>query len=185
MKSEADCFSFADLMAQPGKTTFWDGIRNFEVRNMLRDKIQIGDKSYAKAAVIFDKIDSHSSKYVLFCKTKREPNHWLFCGCLEFYSFDLAPRKATELNWRDKRGHHVCFASGLLVQRCGALHAARTRRQDRGRERTKQRRHDFQHADDRAHQSQAPENRSASATRAGIVALAMSFPSRGGPLGLG
>jgi predicted RNA-binding protein with PUA-like domain len=44
MKSEADCFSFDDLLAAPDQTTYWDGIRNFEVRNLLRDQVQVGDE---------------------------------------------------------------------------------------------------------------------------------------------
>ena len=43
MKSEADCFSFDDLLAAPDQTTCWDGVRNFEARNMLRDQVQVGD----------------------------------------------------------------------------------------------------------------------------------------------
>lgn len=43
-KSEPDCFSFADLMAAPKKTTGWDGVRNFQARNMLRDEIKLGDR---------------------------------------------------------------------------------------------------------------------------------------------
>ena len=31
-------------MAAPKKTTGWDGVRNFQARNMLRDEIKIGDK---------------------------------------------------------------------------------------------------------------------------------------------
>jgi predicted RNA-binding protein with PUA-like domain len=42
-KSEPDCFSFADLMALPGRTTGWDGVRNFQARNFLRDSIKRGD----------------------------------------------------------------------------------------------------------------------------------------------
>ncbi|MGI8906123.1 MAG: EVE domain-containing protein [Candidatus Sumerlaeaceae bacterium] len=44
MKSEADCFSFDDLLHAPGKTTCWDGVRNFEARNLLRDQVQVGDE---------------------------------------------------------------------------------------------------------------------------------------------
>ena len=44
MKSEADCFSFDDLVQAPGKTTYWDGVRSFEVRNLLRDEIKVGDE---------------------------------------------------------------------------------------------------------------------------------------------
>ena len=42
-KSEPDCFSFADLMARPERTTDWDGVRNFQARNFLRDNIKMGD----------------------------------------------------------------------------------------------------------------------------------------------
>jgi predicted RNA-binding protein with PUA-like domain len=42
-KSEPDCFSFADLMAAPERTTGWDGVRNFQARNFLRDEIKKGD----------------------------------------------------------------------------------------------------------------------------------------------
>jgi predicted RNA-binding protein with PUA-like domain len=42
-KSEPNCFSFADLMAAPGRTTGWDGVRNYQARNMLRDEVRVGD----------------------------------------------------------------------------------------------------------------------------------------------
>ena len=42
-KSEPDCFSFADLMAAPDRTTGWDGVRNFQARNFLRDEVKLGD----------------------------------------------------------------------------------------------------------------------------------------------
>jgi predicted RNA-binding protein with PUA-like domain len=42
-KSEPNCFSFADLMAEPDRTTGWDGVRNFQARNFLRDSIRQGD----------------------------------------------------------------------------------------------------------------------------------------------
>jgi predicted RNA-binding protein with PUA-like domain len=42
-KSEPDCFSFADLMAAPDRTTGWDGVRNYQARNFLRDQVKRGD----------------------------------------------------------------------------------------------------------------------------------------------
>ena len=42
-KSEPNCFSFADLAASPDRTSGWDGVRNFQARNMLRDSIKLGD----------------------------------------------------------------------------------------------------------------------------------------------
>ncbi len=42
-KSEPSCFSFEDLMALPDQTTGWDGVRNHQARNMLRDQVKKGD----------------------------------------------------------------------------------------------------------------------------------------------
>ncbi|MBX7244797.1 MAG: EVE domain-containing protein [Candidatus Sumerlaeaceae bacterium] len=43
LKSEAECFSFNDLLKAPKQTTFWDGVRNYQARNFLRDRLQPGD----------------------------------------------------------------------------------------------------------------------------------------------
>jgi predicted RNA-binding protein with PUA-like domain len=42
-KSEPDVFSIDDLAAEKGKRTSWEGVRNYQVRNMLRDEISKGD----------------------------------------------------------------------------------------------------------------------------------------------
>jgi len=42
-KTEPGSYSIDDLAAEPKKTTFWDGVRNYQARNMLRDEIQVGD----------------------------------------------------------------------------------------------------------------------------------------------
>jgi len=42
-KTEPTTFSFDDLMKAPGRTTSWDGVRNYQARNMLRDEIKKGD----------------------------------------------------------------------------------------------------------------------------------------------
>ncbi len=43
MKSEPESFSIQDLARAPKQTTFWDGVRNYQARNFLRDKVQVGD----------------------------------------------------------------------------------------------------------------------------------------------
>ena len=43
VKSEPDTFSFDDLLASPGRTTGWDGVRNFQARNFMRDGMKKGD----------------------------------------------------------------------------------------------------------------------------------------------
>ena len=42
-KSEPKAYSFADLLAEPDRTTGWDGVRNYQARNFLRDQVQVGD----------------------------------------------------------------------------------------------------------------------------------------------
>ena len=43
MKSEPETFSIEDLARAPKKSTGWDGVRNYQARNLLRDEIQVGD----------------------------------------------------------------------------------------------------------------------------------------------
>jgi predicted RNA-binding protein with PUA-like domain len=42
-KSEPRAYSFADLLAEPDRRTGWDGVRNYQARNFLRDQVQVGD----------------------------------------------------------------------------------------------------------------------------------------------
>jgi predicted RNA-binding protein with PUA-like domain len=42
-KSEPTSYSFADLMGEPGRTAEWDGVRNYQVRNLMRDEMKVGD----------------------------------------------------------------------------------------------------------------------------------------------
>lgn len=44
MKSEPDAFSLDDLAARPDQTEPWDGVRNFQARNMMRDQMRPGDQ---------------------------------------------------------------------------------------------------------------------------------------------
>jgi predicted RNA-binding protein with PUA-like domain len=46
MKSEPDAFSIDDLGARPGMTTCWDGVRNYQARNFMRDRMRAGDRAF-------------------------------------------------------------------------------------------------------------------------------------------
>lgn len=46
MKSEPDSFSIDDLKNMPMQTSSWDGVRNYQVRNMMRDEMQIKDLAF-------------------------------------------------------------------------------------------------------------------------------------------
>ena len=46
LKSEPDSFSIEDLKLAPRQTAAWDGVRNFQARNMLRDSMKKGDQAF-------------------------------------------------------------------------------------------------------------------------------------------
>ncbi|GGE94750.1 DUF55 domain-containing protein [Kangiella profundi] len=46
MKSEPDVFGIEHLKALPNKTDHWDGVRNYQARNMMRDEMKKGDKVF-------------------------------------------------------------------------------------------------------------------------------------------
>lgn len=46
MKSEPDAFGIDDLKLRPQQTEPWDGVRNYQARNMLRDDMQVGDLAF-------------------------------------------------------------------------------------------------------------------------------------------
>ena len=46
MKSEPEAFSIDDLKARSKGVEPWDGIRNYQVRNMLRDDMKRGDFAF-------------------------------------------------------------------------------------------------------------------------------------------
>lgn len=45
MKSEPNCFSIDDLAKAPKKTTCWDGVRNYQARNFMRE-MELGDQVF-------------------------------------------------------------------------------------------------------------------------------------------
>ena len=46
MKSEPTAFSIDDLKEAPGRTDHWDGVRNYQARNMMRDQLKKGDQVF-------------------------------------------------------------------------------------------------------------------------------------------
>ncbi|MFT4940585.1 MAG: putative RNA-binding protein with PUA-like domain [Paraglaciecola sp.] len=45
-KTEPDAFSIDDLVNMPNQTEHWDGIRNYQARNYLRDQLKLGDQVF-------------------------------------------------------------------------------------------------------------------------------------------
>lgn len=93
VKTEPASFTFDDLVESPKKTTSWDGVRNYQARNFMRDGMKLGDlvlfyHSGADATAVmgvatvvreaypdhtaFDVRDSHYDP-----KSKREAPTWM------------------------------------------------------------------------------------------------------------
>ena len=46
LKSEPDVFALEDLKNSPNQTEPWDGIRNYQARNLMRDEMKVGDQAF-------------------------------------------------------------------------------------------------------------------------------------------
>lgn len=46
MKSEPSVFGIDHLARSPRRTAAWDGVRNYQARNMLRDLFRVGDRAF-------------------------------------------------------------------------------------------------------------------------------------------
>lgn len=46
MKSEPQTFSIDDLANSKNQSTLWDGVRNYQARNTLRDSMKVGDLAF-------------------------------------------------------------------------------------------------------------------------------------------
>jgi len=46
MKSEPDAFGINDLYNKPNQTEHWDGVRNYQARNMMRDAMKLSDQVF-------------------------------------------------------------------------------------------------------------------------------------------
>ena len=43
VKSEPGAYSWAHLLGEEDQTAEWDGVRNYQARNLLRDQMKVGD----------------------------------------------------------------------------------------------------------------------------------------------
>ncbi|HVA58324.1 MAG: EVE domain-containing protein [Gemmatimonadaceae bacterium] len=120
VKSEPGSFSFDDLVGCPAKTTSWDGVRNYQARNLMRDGMKHGDlvlfyhSNAEPTAVVgvarvvreaypdstaFDPRDPHHDP-----KSKREAPTWMM---VDLQAVERFTRPVTLAELRDVRGLHA------------------------------------------------------------------------------
>jgi len=81
MKSEPDVFGIDDLKQAPKKTDHWDGVRNYQARNLMRDGRKKGDQ------VFFYHSNTDEPGIVGIMKIAREgyPDHTAFDPEARYY----------------------------------------------------------------------------------------------------
>lgn len=74
MKTEPSTFSIDDLEKTSNQSTSWEGVRNYQARNYIRDEIKLGDK------VIFYHSNSEPPGAAGICEVIKEayPDHFAF-----------------------------------------------------------------------------------------------------------
>lgn len=75
VKSEPSEFSIDDLEKSKNKTTYWDGVRNYQARNLIRDEMKKGDY------VIYYHSNADPNAAVGYCEIVKE-------GYPDFTAFD-------------------------------------------------------------------------------------------------
>jgi predicted RNA-binding protein with PUA-like domain len=74
VKSEPEVFSYSDLEQSPKQTTYWDGVRNYQARNTMRDLMKKGDR------VFFYHSNAEPTGIAGICEVVKEgyPDHTAF-----------------------------------------------------------------------------------------------------------
>ncbi len=74
LKSDPEEFSIRDLLKTKDKTTYWNGVRNYQARNFMRDEMKKGD------GVLFYHSNAEPNAVVGICEIAREgyPDHTQF-----------------------------------------------------------------------------------------------------------
>lgn len=76
IKSEPDVFGLEDLEKCPNQTEHWDGIRNYQARNFMRDDMQKGDLAIFYHSNAGDKVGAVGLAEVV--SDKAYPDHTQF-----------------------------------------------------------------------------------------------------------
>jgi predicted RNA-binding protein with PUA-like domain len=90
-KSEPSEFSWDELKKSKNQTTFWDGVRNYQARNFLRDEIKKGD------GVLFYQSSTEPLAVVGYCEVVKEgyPDHTQFDKKSDHFEEKADPKNPT------------------------------------------------------------------------------------------
>ncbi|MDJ0626447.1 MAG: EVE domain-containing protein [Candidatus Caenarcaniphilales bacterium] len=89
MKTEPGTFSIFDLETSPEKTTHWEGVRNYQARNFMRDGMKLGDKLFIYHSVI-DPVGIFGTAYI---SKEAYVDHFQFDPNSKYYDPKASPQK--------------------------------------------------------------------------------------------
>ena len=91
VKSEPEVFFFFVLKQSKNQTTYWDGVRNYQARNFLRDELKKGDQ------VLFYHSGSENLAVMGICEVVKEgyPDHTQFEPDNDHYDPKADPKNPT------------------------------------------------------------------------------------------
>ena len=88
MKTEPGDFSIDDLANSPDQTAHWDGVRNYQARNFMRDQMQMGDE-----VLFYHSVTDPSVVGVARVVKTGYPDHTAWDKKSEYYDAKSAPDK--------------------------------------------------------------------------------------------
>ena len=107
MKSEPDVYGIDHLRAEKRKTDHWDGIRNYQARNFMRDEMKKGDLAF------FYHSNCEEPAIVGVIEIVREgyPDHTAFLANEKYFDAKSDPKEPTCL---PKRSKHVAQITKIV-----------------------------------------------------------------------
>ncbi|NBY20797.1 EVE domain-containing protein [bacterium] len=93
MKTEPDVFSFEDLVNAPNRTTHWEGVRNYQARNFMRDSFKKGDQ----VLIYHSNVDEPAMFGVATVVREGYPDHFALDPKSKY--FDSDAKKKGESPW--------------------------------------------------------------------------------------
>jgi predicted RNA-binding protein with PUA-like domain len=115
MKTEPSTFGIDHLAAKPKKTAMWDGVRNYQARNMLRDDFHKGDLAF----IYHSSTDETGIAGVMQVVRAAYPDPTQFDRKNDHYDAQLTRRFKRVITLDELREHQSRELDGMLLLKRG------------------------------------------------------------------
>jgi predicted RNA-binding protein with PUA-like domain len=129
IKSEPSVFGIDALAAAKGRTTSWEGVRNYQARNLIRDQIERGDQAFfyhssCDVPGIAGIVRVVRAAYPDRSALDRKDDHYDPASSADnprWYTFDvqLVRRLKRVITLDELRAHAKAELAGMIVLRAG------------------------------------------------------------------